>query len=146
MEKHLNKFKKAVKNYKVKTDNICNMDEKGFLMELASKAKVICRQGRRNSRYTCDGSRELITVLECVSAEKHLLPSMIVTKGAHHYSDNYVRGQGMPGSVYGHSPKGWTTNELGLEWIEKHYELLTHLEYNLTLLLTIYSIVANRRS
>ena len=71
---------------------------------------------------------------------------MIVTKGAHHYSGNHVRGQGMPGSVYGHSPKGWTTNELGLEWIEKHYEPLTCPEYNLTLLLTIYSIVANRRS
>src|SRR5439155_13258159 len=71
---------------------------------------------------------------------------MIVTKGAHHYSGNHVRGQGTPGSVYGHLPKGWTINELGLEWIEKHYEPLTHPEYNLILLLTIYSIVANRRS
>ena len=52
----------------------------------------------------------------------------------------------MPGNVYGHSPKGWTTNELGLEWIKKHYEPLTRTEYNLTLLLTIYSIVANRGS
>ena len=52
----------------------------------------------------------------------------------------------MPGSVYGHSPKGWTTNELGLEWIEKYYEPLTYPKYNLTLLLTIYSIVANRGS
>src|SRR5438046_9062946 len=71
---------------------------------------------------------------------------MIVTKGAHHYSGNHVRGQGTPGSVYGHSPKGWTTNKLGLEWIEKYYEPLTCPEYNLILLLTIYSIVANRIS
>ena len=91
------------------------MDEKEFLMGLASKAKVICRWGRKNPRYTCDGSRELITVLECVSAEGHLLLPMIVTKGAHHYFGNHVRGQGMPGSVYEHSPKGWTMNELGLE-------------------------------
>src|SRR5437667_396901 len=28
------------------------MDEKGFLMGLASKARVICRQGRKNPRYT----------------------------------------------------------------------------------------------
>ena len=83
------------------------MDEKGFLIGLASKAKVICRRGRRNPRYTCDGSRELITVLECVSVEGRLLPPIIVTKGAHHYSGNYVRGQGMPGSVYGHLPKCW---------------------------------------
>ena len=115
-------------------------------MGLASKAKVICRQGRKNPRYTCDGSRELITVLECVSTEEHLLLPMIVTKGAHHYSGNHVRGQGMPGSVYEHLPKGWTMNELGLEWIEKYYKPLTYPKYNLTFLLTIYSIVANRES
>src|SRR5204862_79256 len=122
------------------------MDKKGFLMRLASKAKVICRQDRKNSRYTCDGSRELITVLECVSVEEYLLPPMIVTKGAHHYSDNHVRGQGMPGNVYRYSSKGWTINELGLKWIEKYYKPLTCSKYNLTFLLTIYSIVANRES
>jgi hypothetical protein len=147
MEKHFSIFKKAVKDYKVKNVNIWNMDEKGFLMGLAAKAKVICRRGRRNPRYTCDGSRELITVLECVSAEGHLLPPMIVTKGAHHYSGNHVRGQGTPGSVYGYSPKGWTTNELGLEWLEHHYEPLTRPEYiTLNLVLFInYDIIANRR-
>lgn len=69
MEKHFRIFKNAVKDYKVSTENIWNMDEKGFLMGLASKAKVICRRGRKNPRYTCDGNRELITVLECVSAK-----------------------------------------------------------------------------
>ena len=115
-------------------------------MRLASKARVIYRRGRKNPRYTCDGSRELITVLECVSAEGYLLPPIIVTKGAYHYSGNHVRGQDTPESVYRHSPKGWTTNKLGLEWIEKYYEPLIYLKYNLILLLTIYSIVANRGS
>ena len=78
----------------------------GFLIGLATKAKVICRRGRRNPRYTYNSSRELITVLEYVSAGEHLLPPIIVTKGAHHYSGNHIRGQGMPGSVYAHSPKG----------------------------------------
>ena len=128
MEKHFSIFKKAVGDYKVIIDNIWNMDEKGFLMGLATKAKVICRRGRRNPRYTCDGSRELITVLECVSAGGRLLPPMIVTKGAHHYSGNHIRGQGTPVSVYAHSPKGWTTNELGLLWLQHHYEPLTRPE------------------
>ena len=106
MERYFSIFKKVVKDYKVKTDNIWNMDKKGFLMRLASKAKVICRQDRKNSKYTCDGSRELITILECVSIEEYLLPPMIVTKGAHHYFDNHVRGQGMPGNVYRYLSKG----------------------------------------
>ena len=53
-------------------------------MELASKAKVICRPGKRNSIFTCNSSRELIIVLECVSIEEHLLPLMIVTKRAYY--------------------------------------------------------------
>jgi len=105
------------------------MDEKGFLMGQANKARVICRRGRRNPRYTCDGSRELITVLECVSVEGRLLPPMIVTKGAHHYADNHIRGQGTPGSIYGHSSNGWSTNELSLEWLKHHYEPLTRPKY-----------------
>ena len=52
----------------------------------------------------------------------------------------------MPGSVYRYLPKGQTINKLGLEQIEKYYESLTHFKYNLTFLLTIYSIVANRES
>ena len=43
MEKYFSIFKKVVADYKVLTDNIWNMDEKGFLMGLASKARVICR-------------------------------------------------------------------------------------------------------
>ena len=126
MERHFSIFQKAVRDYKVETMNIWNMDEKGFLLGIANKVKVICRRGRKNPRYTCDGSRELITVLECVSAKGGLLPPMIVTKGAHHYAGNHVKGQGTPGSVYGHSPNGWTTNELGLLWMKHHFEPSTH--------------------
>ena len=114
MEKHFSIFKKAVVDYKVLTDNIWNMDEKGFLMGLASKARVICRQGRKNLRYTGDSNRELITVLKCVSTGRYLLPSLIVTKRAHHYAENHIQGQGTPGSMYTYSPKGWTTNKLRL--------------------------------
>src|SRR5437764_14773953 len=105
MEKHFSIFKKVVVDYKVLTDNIWNIDKKGFLMGLASKARVICRQGRKNSRYTCNGNRELITVLEYVSTGGYLLPPLIVTKRAHHYAGNHIRGQGIPERMYAHSSK-----------------------------------------
>ena len=68
------------------------MDEKGFLMGLASKVKVIYKQGRKNSRYTCDSSRELIIVLEYVSTGEYLLPPLIVTKEGYYYSGNHIKG------------------------------------------------------
>ena len=128
LKRHFSIFKKVVTDYKIESSYIWNMDEKGFLLGMANKVKVICRHGRKNPRYTCDGSRELITMLKCLSAGGRVLPPMIVTKGAHHYTGNHVRGQGIPESIYGHSLNGWTTNELGLAWIKEHFEPLTHPE------------------
>ena len=54
------------------------MDEKGFVLGQALKVKVICRKGRRNPRY---GNREMVTVIECVSADGSVLPPMYIYKG-----------------------------------------------------------------
>ena len=83
-------------------------------MGLAFKARVICRWGRKNLRYTYDGNKEFITVLECVSTGEYLLLPLIVIKGAYHYAGNHIQGQDTPESMYAYSPKGWTTNKLGL--------------------------------
>jgi hypothetical protein len=57
------------------------MDEKGFLLGYSSKAKVICRAGKRPPRVTQDGSREMLTVIECCNVVKYVVPSFIVFKG-----------------------------------------------------------------
>ena len=68
------------------------MDKTGFLMRLATKARLISKWGRKNPKYTYNSSRELITVLECVSTGRYFLPFLIVTKGTHYYARNYIRG------------------------------------------------------
>jgi hypothetical protein len=72
------------------------MDKKGFLLGVSAKCRVVCRRGRRNPKYTHDGNRELISVLECVSDEGIVLPPLVVTKGINHYIGMYIRGQGGP--------------------------------------------------
>ena len=47
-----------------------NMDEKGFILGTANRAKVIARAGRRPPRTTHDGTRELITVIEAPIIQK----------------------------------------------------------------------------
>jgi Tc5 transposase DNA-binding domain len=128
LEHHFKLFHKALQEYKIKEANIWNMDEKGFLLGIAAKCRVICRKGRKNPKYTQDGNRELITVLEYVSAEGVVLPPLVVTKGANHYIGMHIRGQGGPGWVYAHSPKGWTSNEIGLGWLEDTFESKTRPE------------------
>ena len=60
------------------------MDEKGFLLGQALKVKVICRRGRKNPRYTQDGNREMVTVIECISADGRVIPPMYIYKGGKH--------------------------------------------------------------
>ena len=54
------------------------MDEKRFLLGIALKVKVICRRGRKNLRYSQDGNREIVTVIECVTAAGEVLPPMYI--------------------------------------------------------------------
>ena len=61
------------------------MYEKGFLMGLAAKAKVICRRGQQNPQVTHDGKREPVTVIETISPCGGLLAPLIVNKGTGHY-------------------------------------------------------------
>ena len=106
LEHHFKVFDRAVKKYQIKNETIWNIDEKGFQVGISTRIKVICRAGKRNPRYTDDGNRENVTVLEVISAVGKLLPPLIITKGAHHYAGNHIRGHGPPGYVYGHSEKG----------------------------------------
>ena len=69
---YFNKLKKVLKKYNFLPENIYNMDEKGFMLGMSNRAKVICRAGRRPPRVTQDGARELITVIETVCAAQFI--------------------------------------------------------------------------
>ena len=86
-----------LQEYKIKNINIWNIDKKGFLLGISAKYKVVCRKGRKNPKYTQDGNKKLITVLECVSIEGVVLPPLVVIKEVNYYIRTYIRGQGDPG-------------------------------------------------
>ena len=77
---YFNKLKKVLKEYNFLPENIYNMGEniynmgeKGFMLGMSNRTKVICRAGRRPPRVTQDGTCELITVIETVSAAQFVL-------------------------------------------------------------------------
>src|SRR5437879_3357748 len=50
-----------VRTHALKASQVFNMDEKGFLLGQAAKARVLCRRERRNPNVTHDGGCELVT-------------------------------------------------------------------------------------
>ena len=117
------KLTSLIRRYGLKAFQIFNMDEKGFLMGVASRAKVLCRRGRRNPRVTHDGNRELVTVVETVGALGCALSPLIINKGKGQYMGCFQNlTEKERGYQFGYSPKGWTDNRLAMLWLETVFE------------------------
>jgi len=82
---YFRKLERLVRKYNLKPEDIFNMDEKGFIIGRSSRAKVVCRAGRRPPRVTQDGTQEMLTVVECCCAAQHMLPSFVILKGTAQY-------------------------------------------------------------
>jgi hypothetical protein len=61
----------------------------------------------------------MLTVIECCDAEKYVLPSFIVSKGAAQYM-GWHSGTTDSDFVFASSPNGWTDDKLALAWL-KHF-------------------------
>jgi len=97
------------------------MDEKRFLLGQALRVKVIVRRRQRNSRCCQDGNREMVTVIETVSADGRVLPPMFIYKGSAHLMGWHAAVQNEEKATFAWSSKGWTDRELGLELVEPNF-------------------------
>ena len=115
--------------YGLEPAHIFNMDEKGFMMGLAAKAKVLCRRGRRNPQVTRDGKQELVTVIETFGADGSVLSPFVINKGAGHYMGWYKNLMEKEKAYrFSYSPKGWTDDQLALEWLQQVFLPETQLK------------------
>ena len=108
--------------YGLLAQDIFNADEKGFLMGRSSRVKVICKRGRKNTRKTQDGKREIITVIETVSAAGTLLPPMIIYKGQAHYKGWTALVKKGDKAFFAISDKGWTSQSIGVDYLVKNFK------------------------
>ncbi|KFZ11870.1 hypothetical protein V502_07352 [Pseudogymnoascus sp. VKM F-4520 (FW-2644)] len=97
--------------------DIYNFDETGFLMGMLLSAKVVTSSERRGKPRR---NREWVTVIQGVCATGWAVPSYVVVKGKYHLLPWYQNGQFPKDWRIHTSENGWTTNDIGLDWI-KHF-------------------------
>ena len=105
--------------YGILPDDIYNFDETGFAMGLVSTAKVVIRAeyyGRRSVLQP--GNREWVTTVEAINALGWCLPPMIIFKGKR-YIESWFCSDLPDDWRFEVSPNGWTTDEIGLRWLQK---------------------------
>ncbi|ODM16895.1 hypothetical protein SI65_07860 [Aspergillus cristatus] len=106
--------------YGILSEDIYNFDETGFAMGLTSTQKVVTQSeyyGRRSVLQP--GNREWVTTIESINASGWVLPPCIIFKGK-----NLIQGwfDDLPGDWrFEVSQNGWTTDEIGLRWLQKHF-------------------------
>ena len=103
-----------IKFYNISNSKIYNMDERGSMMGVTLRCKVICRKGPWVARLTQDGSREWITVIEALSGDGCVLRPMIINKGQAQYIGWYAKLKKKDLANFGVSEKGWSTEVLCL--------------------------------
>ena len=106
--------------YGVLDQDIYNFDETGFAMGVAATSKVVTSADRVGRAVVVQpGNREWVTAIECVNASGWCLPPFVILSGKVHQS-NWYRNLPLDWTI-AVSDNGWTTDELGVEWV-KHFD------------------------
>jgi len=117
-------------------EDVYNFDETGFMMGVAATSKVVTSAdtiGR--ATVVQPGNREWVTAIECINASGWCLPPFVILAGKLHQASWYK--DLPPDWAIALSDNGWTTDELGLEWIKhfnRHTESRTTGAYRLLIL------------
>jgi hypothetical protein len=113
--------------YGITDDDTFNFDETGFAMGIAipgaSKAVTTASVGRATAIQP--GDRKWSTAIECMNALGWTIPPFIILEGRVHLSTWYKENPDIPSNwTIAVSDNGWTTDELGMEFI-RHFDRWT---------------------
>src|SRR6478752_6051349 len=115
----------TIAKYGIRSDDIWNFDETGFMMGVISSGIVITSSERRgNPKSVQPGNREWVTAIQAINAEGRAIDPYMVVAGQYHLA-NWYQESNLPGTwAIATTQNGWTDNETGLEWL-KHFNRCT---------------------
>ncbi|KZV67728.1 DDE-domain-containing protein [Peniophora sp. CONT] len=106
----------TVEEYNIAPECIAGSDEIGFNSALIQRGRAIGPKGRKVLYQRNDGPRENITVIATILADGTTIPPSVIYKGDG-YQVRWSENNPLNASI-GHSKKGWTDGEIGVEWIK----------------------------
>jgi hypothetical protein len=106
--------------YGICDEDVYNFDEAGFMMgKIMTQLVVTGSERRGRPKAVQPGNREWATVIQEINAAGWAIPPFIIFAGKHHLSAWYEEDISRDWAI-AVSDNGWTTNELGVEWL-KHF-------------------------
>ena len=113
--------KRVVEENGILAEDIYNFDETGFAMGLISAQKVVTRAEYYGRRAILQpGNREWVTAIETICSDGYSLPPCVVFQGKVYIAGWFESNLPSDWRIEV-SSNGWTTDEIGLRWLEKHF-------------------------
>jgi hypothetical protein len=107
--------------YGILDEDVYNFDEAGFMMgKITTQLVVTGLERRGRPKAVQPGNREWTTVIQGINAAGWAIPPFLVFAGQYHLSAWYEEEDIPRDWAIAVSDNGWTTNELGVEWL-KHF-------------------------
>ena len=103
--------------YGICDEDMYNFDETGFMMGKISSQLVVTGSERRNSPKAIQpGDREWVTVIQGINTAGWAIPPLVIFAGKYHFSAWYQEDIPRDWAI-AVSDNGWTTNEIGVDWL-----------------------------
>jgi hypothetical protein len=125
-------LKRKMDQYGIEPRNCYNMDEKGFLLGHLQKAQRIFPKALMKQQKLLgagqDGSREWITLIATICADGSSLPPALIYKAVSgDLQDTWLQDydENEHPCWFASSPNGWTSDELGLSWLQSLFDAQT---------------------
>ncbi|EED14743.1 pogo transposable element, putative [Talaromyces stipitatus ATCC 10500] len=121
IQEHFDRVRAAISEYGILPEDIYNFDETGFAMGLCASAKVITGSDRyAQPKLLQPGNREWVTAIEATNSTGWALPSYIIFKAKKNVRLGWF--EDLPDDWrINISDNGWTTDQIGLEWLKTHF-------------------------
>ena len=74
--------------------------------------------------HTEPGRQEWVTAIECICTDGTVLPPYVIFKGMN-IMTNWITSKNTAQCRFTCNSKGWTSNEVRVDWLKLHFEPLT---------------------
>ena len=133
-----------MEDYHITTDNIYNIDKKGFVIGLGSVVKRIMAikvyKSGRVKQAVQDGNREFITLIAYVNAlGKAGIPTLLYQSKTGDLQDTWIEDlEANDKAYFGSSANGWSNKAFGLKWLQEVFKPNTRPQSSRTWRLLIF--------
>jgi hypothetical protein len=111
-------FEHVLAKYNIPMSDVWNLDEMGVALGVCTNSQVLGSSTKKKAYLMEPGNREWASVLETVSASGRKLRCLVIFKGKYLHT-TWFPAEYVPDWMYTTSENGWTSNDIGQNWLEQ---------------------------